>query len=50
MQDRGKAAVISSGENSLMVHNWEQLKASPVFTMGVDALKRSQGAESKTPT
>ena len=40
MQERGKAAVISSGENSLMVHDWEQLKLSPVFTMGLKALEK----------
>ncbi|KAL8704292.1 MAG: hypothetical protein Q9201_002546 [Fulgogasparrea decipioides] len=38
MQDRGRAAVISSGENSLMVHDWEQLKKSPIFTMGLGPL------------
>lgn len=38
MQERGKAAVISSGGNSLTVHDWEQLKQSPVFTMGLKPL------------
>ncbi|KAL8672565.1 MAG: hypothetical protein Q9168_002970 [Polycauliona sp. 1 TL-2023] len=38
VQERGRAAVISSGENSLMVHDWEQLKQSPVFTMGMKPL------------
>ena len=47
MQERGRAAVISSGENSLMVHDWEQLKASPIFTMGLNALKKESGAQVK---
>ncbi|CAF9902785.1 MAG: hypothetical protein HETSPECPRED_000005 [Heterodermia speciosa] len=42
MQERGRAAVISSGENSLMVHDWKQLKKSPVFTMGLKALEKSE--------
>ena len=41
MQERGRAAVISSGENSLMVHNWEQLKNSAIFTMGVKPLEKA---------
>ncbi|KAL8738246.1 MAG: hypothetical protein Q9181_000926 [Wetmoreana brouardii] len=40
MQERGRAAVISSGENSLMVHDWEQLRKSPVFTMGLRPLEK----------
>ncbi|KAL9604406.1 MAG: hypothetical protein Q9219_000594 [cf. Caloplaca sp. 3 TL-2023] len=40
MQERGRAAVISSGENSLMVHDWEQLKQSPVFTLGLKPLQK----------
>ncbi|CAL8584300.1 hypothetical protein XPA_009904 [Xanthoria parietina] len=38
LQERGKEAVISSGENSLMVHDWERLKQSPIFTMGFKPL------------
>ncbi|KAL8954103.1 MAG: hypothetical protein Q9222_000082 [Ikaeria aurantiellina] len=38
VQERGRAAVISSGENSIMIHEWEQLKRSPIFTMGMKAL------------
>ncbi|KAL8788898.1 MAG: hypothetical protein Q9213_001421 [Squamulea squamosa] len=38
MQERGRAAVISSGENSLMVHDWDKLKQSPMFTMGLKPL------------
>ncbi|KAL8990068.1 MAG: hypothetical protein Q9169_008213, partial [Polycauliona sp. 2 TL-2023] len=38
VQERGREAVISSGENSLMVHDWERLKQSPIFTMGMKAL------------
>lgn len=41
MQERGRAAVIDSGENSLMVHDWEKLKSSPVFTRGLQAVKKS---------
>ncbi|KAL8836738.1 MAG: hypothetical protein Q9170_002802 [Blastenia crenularia] len=41
MQARGRAAVISSGENSLMVHDWEKLKQSPVFTMGLKPLQKA---------
>ena len=41
MQECGRAAVISSGENSLMVHNWEQLRDSAVFTMGVKPLEKA---------
>ncbi|KAL8716228.1 MAG: hypothetical protein Q9220_000133 [cf. Caloplaca sp. 1 TL-2023] len=40
VQERGRAAVISSGENSVMIHDWEQLKQSPVFTMGMKALPK----------
>ena len=42
VQERGREAVISSGENSRMVHDWEQLKKSPVFTMGFEALKKAK--------
>lgn len=42
MQERGKEAVISSGENSLMVHDWERLKQSPVFTMGLKPLVKGR--------
>ncbi|KAL8647382.1 MAG: hypothetical protein Q9226_006453 [Calogaya cf. arnoldii] len=38
VQERGREAVISSGENSRMVHDWEQLKKSPIFTMGMKPL------------
>lgn len=38
LQERGKEAVISSGENSLMVHDWERLKQSPIFTMAFKPL------------
>lgn len=41
MQERGRSAVISSTENSLMVHDWEQLKQSPVFTMGMKPLQKT---------
>ncbi|KAL8721858.1 MAG: hypothetical protein Q9225_001535 [Loekoesia sp. 1 TL-2023] len=41
MQERGRAAVISSGENSLMVHDWERLKQSPIFTMGFKPLQKT---------
>ena len=37
MQERGGAEVVSSGQNSLMVHDWERLKQSPMFTMGLRA-------------
>ncbi|KAL8811884.1 MAG: hypothetical protein Q9223_003883 [Gallowayella weberi] len=48
MQERGRAAVISSGENSLMVHDWEQLKQSPVFNIGLKALpKPGEGVRSE---
>ncbi|KAL8800986.1 MAG: hypothetical protein Q9182_004778 [Xanthomendoza sp. 2 TL-2023] len=48
MQERGRAAVISSGENSLMVHDWEQLKQSPVFSIGLKALpKPGEGIRSE---
>lgn len=40
MQERGRAAVISSGENSLMVHDWEQLQNSPFFKIGLKALEK----------
>ncbi|KAI4119072.1 MAG: hypothetical protein LQ345_000947 [Seirophora villosa] len=41
MQERGRAAVIDSSRNSLMVHDWEQLKQSPVFTIGMKALQKA---------
>ncbi|KAL8655648.1 MAG: hypothetical protein Q9210_000758 [Variospora velana] len=41
VQERGKAAVIASGRNSVMVHDWEQLKQSPVFTIGLKALQKA---------
>jgi len=40
MQERGRAAVISSGENSLMVHDWDKIKESPVFKMGMKPLEK----------
>ncbi|KAL8690392.1 MAG: hypothetical protein Q9218_004154 [Villophora microphyllina] len=40
MQERGYAAVVSSGENSLMVHDWERLAQSPVFKMGMKPLEK----------
>ncbi|KAF6233219.1 hypothetical protein HO173_008508 [Letharia columbiana] len=33
--ERGREAVISSGRNSMMILDWEQLKQSPIFTQGV---------------
>ena len=33
--ERGREAVISSGRNSMMIVDWEQLKHSPIFTQGV---------------
>ena len=42
MQERGREAVISSGENSLMIHDWKRLKLSPIFTMGLKALEKSK--------
>lgn len=35
MIERGRDAVILSGQNSMMVHDWEQLKKSPLFTAGL---------------
>lgn len=33
--ERGREAVISSGQNSMMVLDWEQLKNSPIFKQGI---------------
>ena len=33
--ERGREAVLSSGQNSMMVLDWEQLRNSPVFKHGV---------------
>lgn len=33
--ERGREAVNSSGQNSMMVHDWEQLKDSPTFKQGI---------------
>jgi hypothetical protein len=33
--ERGNEAVLGSTVNSLSVHNWEELKSSPLFTAGV---------------
>ncbi|KAI4146508.1 MAG: hypothetical protein LQ341_002060 [Variospora aurantia] len=41
VQERGRAAVIESGRNSVMVHDWEQLKQSPVFNIGLEALQKA---------
>ncbi|KAL9013716.1 MAG: hypothetical protein Q9173_001597 [Seirophora scorigena] len=41
MQERGRAVVIDSSKNSLMVHDSEQLKQSPVFTIGMKALQKA---------
>ncbi|KAI4289356.1 MAG: hypothetical protein L6R35_001383 [Caloplaca aegaea] len=41
VQERGRAAVVESGRNSVMVHDWEQLKQSPVFTIGLKALQKA---------
>ncbi|KAL8974371.1 MAG: hypothetical protein Q9197_001388 [Variospora fuerteventurae] len=41
VQERGRAAVIESGRNSVMVHDWEQLKQSPVFNIGLEALHKA---------
>jgi 2-polyprenyl-6-methoxyphenol hydroxylase-like FAD-dependent oxidoreductase len=35
VQQRGKKAVLSSLENSMMVHDWDRLKESAVFTRGM---------------
>lgn len=41
--ERGREAVISSGRNSMMVHDWEQLKDSPIFKQGMVA--RANGGQ-----
>lgn len=33
--ERGREAVLSSGRNSMMVLDWEQLRNSPVFKHGI---------------
>jgi 2-polyprenyl-6-methoxyphenol hydroxylase-like FAD-dependent oxidoreductase len=33
--ERGNEAVTLSNVNSLSVHNWEELKSSPLFTSGL---------------
>ena len=33
--ERGHRAVISSEQNSMMVHDWERLKQSGIFTSGM---------------
>lgn len=33
--ERGREAVLSSGRNSMMVLDWEQLKNSPMFKQGL---------------
>ncbi|KAL8913132.1 MAG: hypothetical protein Q9171_002026 [Xanthocarpia ochracea] len=38
VQKRGGKAVVSSGENPQMVHEWERLKQSSIFTIGMKAL------------
>lgn len=37
---RGHEAVISSGQNSMMVTDWNQLKESPIFKVGVQQHKK----------
>ena len=32
--ERGREAVVSSGQNSMMVLDWAQLKNSPMFKQG----------------
>ena len=35
MQTRGREAVISSNENSMLSHDWDTLLQSPLFTTGL---------------
>ncbi len=38
--ERGHDAVISSGQNSMMLVDWSQLRESPMFKYGVQAMKK----------
>lgn len=39
--ERGREAVVSSGQNSIMCHDWEQLQNSPLFKQGL--VRRANG-------
>lgn len=38
--ERGNEAVLSSGGNSVMLHDWEQLMNSPLFQHGAAPLRQ----------
>ena len=40
--ERGYEAVISSGENSMMVTDWSQLKNSPIFKSGLSGMAQDR--------
>ena len=40
MVERGHHAVVSSCENSMMVTDWERVKESAMFKMGISKDKR----------
>jgi hypothetical protein len=42
---RGLNAVITNRENSLALHNWEKLKRSPLWVVGVHRDPLRQGEE-----
>ncbi len=38
--ERGHDAVISSGQNSMMLVDWNQLRESPMFKYGIRPMKK----------
>lgn len=40
---RGHEAVVSSGQNSLMVHDWDRLMEAQIFRQGIVGAGRKDG-------
>lgn len=47
MQKRGRDAVVSSNENSMLTHDWETLLQSPLFTAGLKQVPMKAKATSE---
>ena len=41
--ERGNEAVISSGQNSMMIHDWDQLMNAPIFKQGIASGNQGRG-------
>lgn len=41
--ERGREAVISSGQNSLMIHDWDRLMDAQIFKQGIAGGTKREG-------